>query len=135
MIANGYQSDVRYWHLADIGDDLIDGPLLGVERTSPGWCRMSANDPKRTSKKSVLLSPRFDYSGLMLAARSPWPISQSRWRCACRNRRASRQAPFRLGRKPRLDLGIGEAGAHLLVERLDDFGGRIARRAEAVKGA
>src|SRR5215470_11967845 len=33
--------------------------------------------------------------------------------------------------KPRLDLGIGKRGIHLLVEGVDDFGGRILRCAEA----
>ena len=47
-----YTAYVAYWPKADIK------PAVP----------MSASDPKRTSEKSVLLSPRFDYSGLMLAA-------------------------------------------------------------------
>ena len=33
---------------------------------------------------------------------------------------------------PRLDLGIGEARIDLLVELVDDFGGRVLGRAEAL---
>ena len=34
--------------------------------------------------------------------------------------------------KPRLHLGIGEAGVDLLVELVDDFGGRVLGRADAI---
>src|SRR5262245_11205495 len=34
--------------------------------------------------------------------------------------------------KPRLDLGVGEAGIDFLVKPVDDFGGRVFRRADAV---
>ena len=37
--------------------------------------------------------------------------------------------------EPRLDLGIGEAGVDLLVELVDDLGGRVLRRADAEPGA
>ena len=33
--------------------------------------------------------------------------------------------------KPRLDLGIGEGRVDLLVELVDDFGGRVLGRADA----
>jgi hypothetical protein len=42
-------SNVRYWHLADVQFDTINVGFRGVKRTCRVALQMSAFDPKRTS--------------------------------------------------------------------------------------